>query len=141
MAASSVASGQCETEDQIAAAAPAFAAAGCDGHELLAVHHIHRGRAEYAAAGVELPQRFAGLRVECEQVSRHVAARAGKHNAPCSEDDASLAPAVERLLPFHFAARRIERRKVTARWTSRAERTVDRVHIEQAGARAVRNRS
>src|SRR5690349_2693738 len=55
---------QREADDEIAAAAPAFAAARRDGHELLAVHHVDRRRREDAGAGVELPQKIAGLRVE-----------------------------------------------------------------------------
>src|SRR5882724_6777807 len=70
---------QCEREDQIAAAAAAFAAARRHRDELLAVHHVHRGRREDAGAGVELPQQRAGLRVVREQIAGGVAAGTDEH--------------------------------------------------------------
>src|SRR5713101_4273455 len=85
-----------EAQNQIAAAAAALAAARSDGHEFLAVDHVDGGRREDAAAGVELPQQFAGPGVVREEIPGNVAARADEHHAARGDDRSRLSPAVER---------------------------------------------
>src|SRR6185295_6315030 len=83
---------QREREDQIAAAASAFTAARCDRDELLAVHHVDRRRGEHAAAGVELPQQLAALRVVREQIAGGVAAGADEDEPAGGDDRSCLSP-------------------------------------------------
>src|SRR5437763_3683204 len=111
-----------EAENQIAAAPAALAAAGRDGDELFAVHHVHGRRGIDARAGVELPQLIAGLRVVGVEVACGVAAAADEHDAAAGHDRARLRVAVEHLLPHELSRGRIERRQVATRWTSAAER-------------------
>ena len=110
--------------------------------EFLAVDHVDRGRREDPGAGVELPQRFAGLGVIRVEVSGDVAAAAHEHDAAGGDDRSRLAEAFEHPLPHQFARRRVERREVAFGGTCAGIRgLVDGGDIKQPGLRAVGNRA
>src|SRR5262245_59588044 len=128
---------QRETQDQISATPAAFAAAGPDGHELLAVHHVGGGRRKNAGPGVVLPQHLTGLGVERVKEPGDVAAGTDKCQPAGGDDGSRLTPAVEDFLPDALASRRIPRGKISLRRPARSVRTVDRVDVKETGARTV----
>ena len=105
--------GSAKLRIEIAATPAALAPARRHGHELLAVHHVDRRRGEHAGAGVELPQRLAGLaRRRRRNSPAMLLPRADEHDAARRHHRAGLSVAFERLLPLELAGRRIERGEV-----------------------------
>src|SRR5229473_4121163 len=120
-----------EAQNEIASAAPSFAATRRNRDELFAAHHVHGRRREHASAGIELPQQFARLRVVREEVPGNIATRADKHESAGSHHGAGLAIAFEDLPPRQLAGGGIVSGEVALRRTSCIGWAVDGRHIEQ----------